>query len=77
MQWVGIEVNHAGKIKLGDRKHVWHMQEMKEWKELVRWNKYLGWLQVKDGRLGKPGAAKEGDCYPQDSWCLQRQSCGH
>ena len=31
MQWVGIEVTHAGKLKLGDRKDVWHMQEMKGW----------------------------------------------
>jgi len=29
VQWVGIEVKYAGKMKLGDRKGVWHMQEMK------------------------------------------------
>jgi len=31
VQWVGIEVKNAGKMKLGDRKDVWHMQEMKGW----------------------------------------------
>jgi hypothetical protein len=74
VQWVGIEVKHAGKMKLGNRKDVWHMQEMKGWKKTVRWSRDLGWLPVKGGRLGKPGVAQEGDCYPQDSWCLQTQS---
>lgn len=77
VQWVGIEVKHAGKMKLGDRKNVWHLQEMKGWKKTMSWSRYLDWLQVKDGRLGKPGVVQEEDCYPQDSWCLQRQSYGH
>jgi hypothetical protein len=25
----GVEVKHAGKMKLGDKKDVWHMQERK------------------------------------------------
>jgi hypothetical protein len=74
VQWVGTEVKHAGKMKLGDRKDVRHMQEMKRWKK-TEMEQRLGWLQVKDGKLGKPGVAQEGDCYRQDSWCLQRQSC--
>jgi hypothetical protein len=45
VQWVGIEVKHAGKMKLDNRKDVWHMQEMKGWKKAVRWS----WLQVKGG----------------------------
>ena len=36
VQWVGTEVKHAGKMKLGDRKDVWHMQEMKRFKKTVR-----------------------------------------
>ena len=77
VQWVGIEVKYAGKMKLGDRKGVWHMQEMKRQKKTVRWSTDLGWFQIKDGKLGKPDVAQEGDCCPQDSWCLQRQSCGY
>jgi len=74
VQWVGTGVKHAAKMKLGNRKDVWHKQEMKRWKKTVRWNRDLGWLQVKGGRFGKPGVAQEGDCYPQDSWFLQTQS---
>jgi len=29
VQLVGIEVKHAGKMKLGDRNDIWPMQEMK------------------------------------------------
>jgi hypothetical protein len=32
----------------------------------------LGWLEVKDGSLGKPGVEQEGDYQPQESWCLGR-----
>jgi hypothetical protein len=74
VQWVGIEVKLVGKMKLGDRKNFWHMQETKGWKKTVRWSRDLNWLQVKNGKLGKPGVAQEGDCYPQGSWCLHRQS---
>jgi hypothetical protein len=28
VQWVWIEVKHAGKMELGDRKDVWHTQEV-------------------------------------------------
>jgi hypothetical protein len=49
VQWVGIEVKHAGKMKLGDRKDVWHMQEMEGWKKTVIRSGDLGWSQVKDG----------------------------
>ena len=77
VQWVGTEVKHAGKMKLGDRKDVWHMQELKGCEKTVRWNRDLGWLQVKDGNMGMPGVVQEGDCYRHDSSCLQRQSCGY